>query len=69
MQIHYTGNFLSWHRYYTWLYEEALRNECGYTGTQPVCFPLAAATFYPNRPDGVADIWFHCSIGTGASRP
>ncbi|RGP60415.1 tyrosinase [Fusarium longipes] len=33
--IHYTGNFLSWHRYFTWLYEEALRNECGYKGTQP----------------------------------
>ncbi|KAK1757731.1 hypothetical protein QBC47DRAFT_376864 [Echria macrotheca] len=35
MTIHYTGTFLSWHRYYTWLYEEALRTECGYTGTQP----------------------------------
>ncbi|KAM0417165.1 hypothetical protein ACHAPT_012874 [Fusarium lateritium] len=33
--IHYTGNFLVWHRYFTWLYEEALRNECGYKGTQP----------------------------------
>ncbi|KAI5918141.1 Di-copper centre-containing protein [Camillea tinctor] len=33
--IHYTGNFLSWHRYFTWLYEEALRGECGYQGTQP----------------------------------
>jgi len=30
------GNFLSWHRYYTWAYEQALRNECGYNGTQPV---------------------------------
>lgn len=36
LSIHYTGNFLSWHRYFTWLYEEALREECGYTGTQPV---------------------------------
>ncbi|KZL85207.1 tyrosinase central domain protein [Colletotrichum incanum] len=35
LTIHYTGNFLSWHRYFTWLYEEALRNECGYKGTQP----------------------------------
>ncbi|KAK6209976.1 hypothetical protein QIS74_11560 [Colletotrichum tabaci] len=33
--IHFTGTFLSWHRYYTWLYEEALREECGYKGTQP----------------------------------
>ncbi|KAK7984787.1 hypothetical protein PG996_005974 [Apiospora saccharicola] len=35
MTIHGTGNFLSWHRYYTWAYEQALRNECGYNGTQP----------------------------------
>ncbi|KAF2007260.1 Di-copper centre-containing protein [Amniculicola lignicola CBS 123094] len=33
--IHYTGNFLAWHRYYIWTYEQALRNECGYTGYQP----------------------------------
>jgi tyrosinase len=29
------GNFLSWHRYFTWSYEQALRNECGYQGSQP----------------------------------
>ncbi len=34
--LHYTGSFLAWHRYFTWLYEQALRDECGYTGTQPV---------------------------------
>ncbi|KAF3917085.1 Tyrosinase [Dactylellina cionopaga] len=33
--IHATGNFLSWHRYYTWTYEKALRDECGYKGYQP----------------------------------
>lgn len=36
LAIHYTGNFLSWHRYFTWLYEQALKDECGYEGTQPV---------------------------------
>ncbi|KAK4185776.1 hypothetical protein QBC35DRAFT_555821 [Podospora australis] len=35
MSIHGTGSFLSWHRYYTWALEQALRNECGYNGTQP----------------------------------
>lgn len=35
MTIHYTGTFLAWHRYFTWSYEQALRNECGYTGYQP----------------------------------
>ncbi|KAL2151694.1 hypothetical protein VTH82DRAFT_6792 [Thermothelomyces myriococcoides] len=27
--------FLPWHRYYIWHYENALREECGYTGYQP----------------------------------
>ncbi len=35
LTIHYTGTFLAWHRWFTWLYEQALRDECGYTGTQP----------------------------------
>jgi tyrosinase len=29
------GSFLSWHRYYTWAFEQTLRTECGYNGTQP----------------------------------
>ncbi|KAF1940908.1 Di-copper centre-containing protein [Clathrospora elynae] len=33
--IHYTGTFLGWHRYFTWQYEQSLRNECGYKGYQP----------------------------------
>jgi tyrosinase len=35
LSIHGTGNFLSWHRYFTWAYEQILRDECGYKGTQP----------------------------------
>ncbi|KAL2161003.1 hypothetical protein VTH06DRAFT_8716 [Thermothelomyces fergusii] len=35
LTIHGTGNFLSWHRYYTWAFERALQEECGYNGTQP----------------------------------
>ncbi|KAH8688549.1 hypothetical protein BGZ61DRAFT_421830 [Ilyonectria robusta] len=35
LTIHGTGNFLTWHRYFTWAYETALRDECGYTGYQP----------------------------------
>lgn len=33
--IHHSGLFLTWHRYYTWLYEKALREECSYKGGQP----------------------------------
>ena len=35
MSIHWTSTFYGFHRYFTWAYEQALRNECGYTGTQP----------------------------------
>ncbi|KAL6710040.1 hypothetical protein ACN47E_009831 [Coniothyrium glycines] len=33
--IHITGNFLAWHRYFTWAYEQTLRKECGYKGQHP----------------------------------
>ncbi|KAE8351517.1 hypothetical protein BDV28DRAFT_136945 [Aspergillus coremiiformis] len=33
--IHYTGTFLAWHRYFTFEFEQALRDECGYTGDFP----------------------------------
>ncbi|KAF7173843.1 hypothetical protein CNMCM6106_007945 [Aspergillus hiratsukae] len=35
LTIHYTGTFLAWHRYFIFQFEEALRNECGYTGDLP----------------------------------
>ncbi|KAF2215550.1 hypothetical protein CERZMDRAFT_4869, partial [Cercospora zeae-maydis SCOH1-5] len=35
LSIHGTGNFLSWHRYATWTYEQALRHECSYQGPFP----------------------------------
>jgi tyrosinase len=33
--IHGTGNFLTWHRYFIHLWEETLRNDCGYKGALP----------------------------------
>jgi tyrosinase len=36
LDIHFTGNFLPWHRWFTYSYEKALRDECGYKGYQPV---------------------------------
>lgn len=35
LTIHGTANFLSWHRVFTALFETALREECGFNGTQP----------------------------------
>ncbi|KAJ5982239.1 hypothetical protein N7451_012339 [Penicillium sp. IBT 35674x] len=33
--IHYTCSFLAWHRYFIYNFEQALRNECSYTGDYP----------------------------------
>jgi len=35
MQLHDNMHLFGAHKYYVWLFEEALRNECGYTGYQP----------------------------------
>ncbi|KAH7007646.1 putative tyrosinase [Ilyonectria destructans] len=35
LQIHFSGLLLPWHRYFVWLYEKALRDECRYQGYQP----------------------------------
>ncbi|KAL9119187.1 MAG: hypothetical protein Q9187_004258 [Circinaria calcarea] len=31
-EAHYTAAFLSWHRWFLHIYEDALRQQCGYTG-------------------------------------
>lgn len=33
--IHINAKFVAWHRWFTWTYERALRNDCGYKGFQP----------------------------------
>ncbi|EOA91705.1 uncharacterized protein SETTUDRAFT_152771 [Exserohilum turcica Et28A] len=49
--IHFTGTFLAWHRYFTWQYEQALRNECGYKGYQPYWdWPKTAESGLDNSP-------------------
>jgi len=35
LSIHFVGHFLAWHRWFTFAYERALREECGYRGAQP----------------------------------
>ena len=35
LQVHTNGVFLSWHRHFAWLFEQALREECGYQGFLP----------------------------------
>lgn len=35
LDIHFSGIFMPWHRWFTYSYEKALREECGYKGYQP----------------------------------
>ncbi|PYH95714.1 tyrosinase central domain protein [Aspergillus ellipticus CBS 707.79] len=35
LSIHSSGLLLPWHRHFTWLFEKALQDECGYTGSIP----------------------------------
>jgi tyrosinase len=48
--IHFSGTFLGWHRYFVWHYEQALRNECGYQGYQPVCLRARNQELRTNNP-------------------
>lgn len=36
MQLHDNLHLFGAHKYYVWLFEKALREECNYTGYQPV---------------------------------
>ena len=63
------GNFLSWHRYYTWNWERVLRAECGFKGTQPVR-DQAAATAQTSLCVPVKDVLTQArSIGTTGGGP
>lgn len=37
VQLHDNLHLFGAHKYFVWLFEKALRDECGYTGYQPVC--------------------------------
>jgi tyrosinase len=48
--IHGTANFLTWHRYLIWLWEQKLRNHCGYAGYLPVRSVSAACLGSVSKP-------------------
>ncbi|KAH8668543.1 hypothetical protein BX600DRAFT_435074 [Xylariales sp. PMI_506] len=79
LSIHLSGIFLSWHRNFVWLWEEALRNECGYAGYQPYwnwalwCDDLAGSPLFDGSDtslsgDGVYDDYGGYVVG-GAVLP
>jgi len=46
-RIHFTGQFLPWHRWFVHVFEETLKNKCGYTGTSPYWnWTIDAPDFY-----------------------
>ncbi|KAL4756315.1 tyrosinase family protein [Aspergillus foveolatus] len=45
---HASGIFLAWHRHYIWLWEQALRDECGYSGSLPPTSLSGDGTYDPN---------------------
>lgn len=34
-RIHFTGQFLPWHRWYVYAFEQSLKTKCGYNGVSP----------------------------------
>ncbi|RAK81388.1 tyrosinase family protein [Aspergillus fijiensis CBS 313.89] len=49
--IHNNGLLLPWHRHFTWLWEQAIREECGYAGAQPYWdWPLYTHNNLPSSP-------------------
>ena len=52
LQIHWTGLFLPWHRWYVHIFEESLKNKCGYTGVSPYWnWTIGHPGFSPSRLD------------------
>jgi tyrosinase len=46
-KIHFTGQFLPWHRYFVQYFEDVLKKKCGYKGVQPYWdWTLDAEDFY-----------------------
>ena len=50
--VHNSGYFLTWHRYFVWLFEQDLRSVCGYTGRYPY-WNFASTSTLTNLTDSV----------------
>ncbi|EAU92409.1 hypothetical protein CC1G_00628 [Coprinopsis cinerea okayama7 len=81
-QIHGVGQFLPWHRHFGWLYEQALRNVCGYrgpfpywdwtrdtTGTAPIHDSPIFDTIYGLGGDGVEGTYTPPTDSDGSTYP
>lgn len=68
LSIHGTGNFLGWHRYFVYTYEQALRNECGYKGYQPVSAPQRSVRLLDAKSSTVLELGHKCGKSVPVSR-
>ena len=51
LQIHFTGQFLPWHRWFIHVFEETLKNKCGYKGVSPYWnWTIGDLSFSSSRP-------------------
>ncbi|KAH9952948.1 Di-copper centre-containing protein [Russula dissimulans] len=59
-RIHFTGLYLPWHRWYIHVFEESLKNRCGYTGVTPYWdWTIHAPDFYESS------FWKDCDPVSG----
>ncbi|KAH9974194.1 Di-copper centre-containing protein [Russula vinacea] len=55
-RIHWTGQFLPWHRWFVHIFEESLKNKCGYTACCPIGTGLSVSHVSLSRVYG-SDNW------------
>jgi tyrosinase len=73
--IHGTGNFLTWHRYYMATFEDTLRNECHYNGTQPYwnwskwAQSLETSPLFDGSPTSLGGQGYKTKVNGTAQRP
>ncbi|PYH96444.1 Di-copper centre-containing protein, partial [Aspergillus ellipticus CBS 707.79] len=63
--IHVTGAFFPWHRWYTRVHENLLRDECGYTGPYPYWDEQADQASAPLQNASVWSTSLTAGFGTG----
>jgi tyrosinase len=78
--VHLDAFFLTWHRYFLWLYESDLRQSCGYTGafpywdfastaSDPSSFPIFDGSDYSMSGDGLYNNTGNITLGPALSIP
>ncbi|EHY56432.1 hypothetical protein HRR83_002487 [Exophiala dermatitidis] len=78
--VHLDAFFLTWHRYFLWLYESDLRQNCGYQGafpywdfaataSDPHAFPIFDGSEYSMSGDGLYDNTGPITLGANLTIP